>query len=247
MGSPLAKVLHPIGGRPMVCRVVEAARAAGARPIVVVVGHQAEAVRRAFGPGEADLRFARQAEQLGTGHAAAAGLAALEERRGELLLLCGDVPLLRAQTLAGLLQRRRAARAAAAVLTAVVEDPSGYGRVLREGGPEGALRAIVEEADATPGERALREINTGTYAFDLAFLARALPRLRPENRQGEYYLPDVLALALGEGRPVLALPVPDPEEAMGVNTPAELARAEAIWAARGGGPPRDCQRPAHLL
>ncbi|MEK6709166.1 MAG: NTP transferase domain-containing protein [Nitrospinota bacterium] len=218
----------------MVRHVVEAARAAGASPIVIVVGRQAGAVRAAFGPGEADVRFALQAEQLGTGHAARVGLDELGEKRGEALILCGDVPLLRPATLKGLLDRRRRARAAAAVLTAVVEDPAGYGRVLRAGGPEGPLLRVAEHADATEEERRVREINTGTYAFDLEFLASALPRLRAGNRQGEYYLPDVLTLALAEGLPVVAHTAAGPEEVMGVNTPEELARAEAIWRARKG-------------
>jgi len=232
MGSPLAKVLHPVGGRPIVRHVAESARAAGASCIVVVVGHQAEAVRAAFGPEEADIRFALQAEQLGTGHAAAAGLAALGRSEGEVLLLCGDVPLLRPDTLRDLLERRREAGAAAAVLTAVVENPAGYGRVLRAAGPESAFLRVVEDADATEEERRAREINTGTYAFDLPYLASALPRLKAENRQGEYYLPDVLILALREGLAVVAHPVRNAEEALGVNTPQELNRANTLWKAR---------------
>jgi bifunctional UDP-N-acetylglucosamine pyrophosphorylase/glucosamine-1-phosphate N-acetyltransferase len=232
MGSPLAKVLHPVGGKPMVRHVVDAARAAGASCIAVVVGHQAEAVRTVFSPDEKDVRFALQAEQLGTGHAAAVGLAALDEKQGEVLLLCGDVPLLRAETLRDLLERRRKSNAAAAVLTAVVENPAGYGRVLRAEGPKGDFLRVVEDADATEEERRSREINTGTYAFDLRFLASALPRLRSENRQGEYYLPDVLSLALADGLPVVVHTARDAEEVLGVNNPDELTRANTLWADR---------------
>lgn len=232
MRSPLAKVLHPLGGEPMVRRVVAAARVAGASPIVIVVGHQAEAIRAAFGPEDREVRFILQTEPRGTGHAAAVGLAALEQKEGEALILCGDVPLIRPATLQDLLERRRRAGAAAAVLTALVTEPAGYGRVLRAGGPEGPLLRIVEHADATEEERRVREVNTGTYAFNLSFLAAALPRLRAENKQGEFYLPDVLTLALAEGLPVVAHPAADSEEALGVNTPEELARAEALWAAR---------------
>ncbi|OGL64631.1 MAG: hypothetical protein A3J27_14950 [Candidatus Tectomicrobia bacterium RIFCSPLOWO2_12_FULL_69_37] len=232
MGSPLPKVLHPIGGVPMVRHVAETARAVGASPIVIVVGHQANAVQATFGPEDSDIRFAIQAERLGTGHAVGVGLAALGQKRGEVLILCGDVPLIRADTLRDLLERRRKAGAAAAVLTALVENPAGYGRVLRAGGGEGPLVRLVEDADATEPERRVREINTGTYAFDLPFLASALPRLRAENKQGEYYLPDVLTLALAEGLPVATHPAPDPGEALGVNTPQELAQAQALWEAR---------------
>jgi len=232
MASPLAKVLHPIGGMPMVCHVVKTARAVGASPIVIVVGHQADEVQAVFGPVDADIRFALQADQLGTAHAVAVGLAVLERKRGEALILCGDVPLIRSETLRDLLERRRRTGAVAAILTAVVKEPTGYGRVLRAGGGEGPLIRIVEHADATEEERRVREINTGTYAFDLPFLISALPRLRAENKQGEYYLPDVLSLALAEGMSVVAQLAVHPEEALGVNTPQELAQAEAFWAAR---------------
>ncbi|HBK79324.1 MAG TPA: hypothetical protein DDZ83_06520 [Nitrospinae bacterium] len=234
MKSPLAKVLHTLAGRPLIHHAVEAARRAGAAPIAVVVGHQAGAVREAFAGDEADLSFPVQAEQLGTGHAASVGLGALEGLSGDVLVLCGDVPLLRDETLEALIRRHRESEAAVTVLTALVEAPSGYGRVLREGGPGGRVAAIVEETDATGAQRAVREINSGTYIFDLAFLAGALPRIRAENRQGEYYLPDAVSMAVAEKKGAEALPAGHPEEALGVNDPGDLARAEAILAARDG-------------
>ncbi|MEE9275064.1 MAG: NTP transferase domain-containing protein [bacterium] len=238
MASPLAKVLHRVGGRPLIRHVVDAARAAGASPLSIVVGHQAGAVRAVFAGDAEDLRFPLQAEQLGTGHATSAALSALEETEGDLLLLCGDVPLLRAETLRDLVRRHRAAGAAATLLSMVLEDPSGYGRVVREGGEGkegGPMSGVVEDKDASPAQRAIREVNSGAYVFDLAFLARVLPRLEAENVQGEYHLTDVISMAFEEGRRALALPVPDPEEVMGVNTPEDLALAEAVWARRGGG------------
>ena len=232
MGSPLAKVLHLLGGRPLIQHVIDSARHAGARTIAVIVGHQADAVREAFAGDDGDLLFALQAEPLGTGHAASVGVFALQEESGDVMVLCGDVPLLRPETLLELLRLHRGEGAAVTVLTAIMEDPAGYGRVLRQGGPDGRVTGIREDADATSEERAIREINTGTYVFDLEFLSRALPHIRPENEQKEYYLTDAVLLAVEEGLPVAAMPTPHPEEAMGVNQPDDLARAEALWAAR---------------
>ncbi len=232
MGSPLAKVLHTLGGRPLIHHVIDSARCTGAHPIAVVVGHQAGAVREVFSGDDGDLLFPLQAEQLGTGHAASVGVSALADKSGDVMVLCGDVPLLRTETLEELVGLHRTEGAVVTVLTAIMEDPAGYGRVLRQGGPGGRVVGIREEADATDEERAIREINTGTYVFDLDFLSRALPRIRAENEQMEYYLPDVVPLALEEGLPVAALVAPEPQEAMGVNHPDDLARAEALWAAR---------------
>ncbi len=232
MNSPLAKVLHPLAGRPLVHHVVASARRAGAGPIAIVVGHQAEAVRASFGGDEADLVFVHQAERLGTGHATSVGLSALENQSGDVLVLCGDVPLLRPETLGELIRRHRSEAAAVTVLTAIMGDPSGYGRVLRERGARGRVAAIVEDADATETERAIPEINSGTYIFALDFLARAILRLQAENRQGEYYLTDVVAMAAAENRPAEAFPAPIPEEVSGINNPADLSRAEAYFAAR---------------
>lgn len=232
MGSPLAKVLHLLGGRPLIHHVVDSARRSGASSIAVVVGHQAGVVREAFSADDGDLLFPLQAEQLGTGHAASVGVSALTEISGDVMVLCGDVPLLRPETLEELVSLHRAEGAAVTVLTAIMEDPAGYGRVLRRGGSGGRVVGIREDADASSDERAICEINTGTYVFDLVFLSRALPRIRAENEQNEYYLPDVVPLALEEGLPVVALVAHEPQEAMGVNHPDDLARAEALWAGR---------------
>ncbi|MDA1000823.1 MAG: NTP transferase domain-containing protein [bacterium] len=234
MGSPLAKVLHPLGGVPLVRHVVDLARQAGASPIVLVVGHQAEAVRAVFSSDETDLRFALQADQLGTGHAAGIGIGALDPGQGgDLILLCGDAPLIRPGTLDDLIRRHRSEKVAVTLLSAVLENPAGYGRILRDRGGDGGMVAVVEEKDASASEREIREINSGTYVFDLGFLRSAIPRLGRQNRQGEFYLTAAVAIAAGEGRRLLAVPAPVPEEALGVNTPGDLARAEAIWSARG--------------
>lgn len=225
MNSPLAKVLHPLGGQPMIRHVVAAAREAAAAPIVIVVGHQAAAVREALADDGEGLIFAVQERRLGTAHAAGVGLAALPLREGRLFLLCGDAPLIRAETLRRLARHHARAGAAATMLTAVVEAPAGYGRVVREGEE---LVGVVEEADATDAQRRIAEVNTGAYVFDLPFLRAALPGVAPENSQGEFYLPDVLALARARGRPILGVPLAVPLEGLGVNTQADLRQAEEI-------------------
>jgi len=244
MESPLAKALHPLGGRPMARRVVAAAREAGASPVVLVVGHQAGAVREAFAGEGADLLFARQEEQRGTAHAAEVGLAALPESAERLFLLCGDAPLLRAGTLGRLARLHEEAGAAVTMLTAVLDDPRGYGRVLREGG---ALLGVVEEADASEAQREIAEVNAGAYAFEAAFLREALPRVRPWNSRGEFHLPDVIALARAGGRAVLGAALAAPGEALGVNTKADLARAEEIHRRRLGDAARESRPGSAIL
>ena len=160
MKSGLVKVLHPAAGRPMIDWVVDAARAAGAAPTVLVVGHQADAVQTVFG-GAADIRTALQEEQLGTGHAVACARGQLDGFSGTVLILCGDTPLLRGETLQGLIAYHHENRAALTVLTAVMDDPHGYGRIVRDA--DGRVLRIVEQKDATPQEQAIREINSGIY------------------------------------------------------------------------------------
>ena len=225
MGSPLAKVLHSVGGEPMIRHVVTTAREAGAHPVVVVVGHRARDVQEAFAGDDAAVVFALQEEQLGTGHAAEVGLSALSAKAKHLYLLCGDAPLIRTATLRQLARLHVEARSVATMLTAIAGEPHGYGRALRE---EAELVGVVEEADATDAQKKIVEINTGAYAFEAAFLRAALPRIRAENKQGEYYLPDVFPIARAEGRVILGLDLASPEEALGVNTPEDLRRAQEI-------------------
>lgn len=225
MKSARAKVLHPALGVPMLEHVVRAVQAAGARPVTVVVGHEAPRVIDAFaGRG---LDFVHQEPPLGTGHAVQVALPHLAGHGpGTLLVVNGDLPLLRPETLVALLAEHRAHAAAATLLTVDLDDPGAYGRVLRD--DSGGVRAIVEATDAATDERAVREINAGLYAFEVPALARALSGLKPQNAQGEYYLTDVVALMHAAGQTVHAVKAADPAEALGVNTVAELAAAASL-------------------
>jgi bifunctional UDP-N-acetylglucosamine pyrophosphorylase/glucosamine-1-phosphate N-acetyltransferase len=229
MKSAKPKVMHPVLGVPLLEHVFRAVHAAGADSITVVVGHGAEEVEAAFaGRG---LQFVRQHPPLGTGHAVQAARERIAaEPEGTLLVVNGDLPLLRPETLAALLQDHRAARPAATLLTAVLEDPSAYGRVVRDAA--GEVRAIVEAKDASPEERAIAEINVGIYAFDKPALLEVLGGLQPQNAQGEYYLTDVVGLLRAAGRSVRAVSAGDAREGLGVNTHAELAEAARVLRAR---------------
>ncbi|MDT8442749.1 MAG: bifunctional UDP-N-acetylglucosamine diphosphorylase/glucosamine-1-phosphate N-acetyltransferase GlmU [Desulfuromonadales bacterium] len=223
MKSTLPKVLHPVVGKPMLAHVVDTAMALDACPVVPVIGHGAELVRDAM--TGAALVFAIQAEQLGTGHALQCAEDALEGFQGDLLLLCGDVPLLRQKNLQELIDRHRARGAAVTILTAEMPDPTGYGRIIR--GADGVER-IVEEKDATADERLVTEINTGIYLFQAPLVFSFLKRLDNQNAQGEYYLTDVVAAAKAAGKRVEALVIARAEEAMGINDRVQLSRADAI-------------------
>ncbi|MFZ2948290.1 MAG: bifunctional UDP-N-acetylglucosamine diphosphorylase/glucosamine-1-phosphate N-acetyltransferase GlmU [Desulfuromonadaceae bacterium] len=229
MKSGLIKVLHPVAGLPMIAWPVAAARDAGSDPIVLVIGHQANAVQGAF-RGAPDIRCAMQEEQLGTGHAVACALDALTGFRGTVLILCGDTPLLRAETLKNMLAYHRDNRAAITVLTALMDDPYGYGRVVRD--PSGRVTRIVEQKDADPEEQEIREINSGIYCMDSDFLFANIRGIGNDNAQGEYYLTDLLAIAVRKGLTCLALPTADADEIMGVNDRVQLAEAGRILRSR---------------
>ena len=226
MRSSLPKVLHRICGRPMIRYVLAAVDEAGLGRPVVVVGRGAEAVQVEVGDG---ATFVVQAEQKGTAHALLVGLEAAPDGEA-VLVLYGDVPLLTGQTLERLVAQYRDARPGVTLLTASLPDPAGYGRIVR--GTGGTVTRIVEEADASPDERAIREINAGTYVFDGALLREGLRHVQPTNAQGEYYLTDVIAWTLSRGARVDALPVDDPVEVLGVNSRRDLARAEAAMRER---------------
>ncbi len=229
MRSETAKVLHEVSGRPMIRYVVDAARGAGARTIVVVVGYGADQVRAAL-VDDPDIRFAAQERQLGTGDAVRACRPILDDYRGPALVLVGDEPLIRAEPLADLLARRESEGAACLLGTAIVPDPTGFGRILRDGA--GRFLRIVEERDCSPEERAIREVNPSCYAFELPGLWDALDRLDTGNVQGEYYLTDAPELLESMGRRVIALPCLEPDDILGVNTRQHLAQAHAILQAR---------------
>ena len=228
MRSDLPKVLHPLAGRPLLAHVLEAAASLSPRKTIVVHGHGGEQVRAAF-PG-LEIDWVPQAEQLGTAHAVRQALPRLAGD-GEVLILYGDVPLVRPESLTRL---ARAAREGVAIMTAEFDDPAGYGRVLRT--PAGGVARIVEEKDASSTERAIREINAGFMALGARRLRDWLGRIGNRNAQKEYYLTDLVALAVHDGVPVTAVKAEDPAEVAGVNSKRELAALERVvqrqWARR---------------
>ncbi|CAN5836105.1 bifunctional UDP-N-acetylglucosamine diphosphorylase/glucosamine-1-phosphate N-acetyltransferase GlmU [soil metagenome] len=229
MKSERAKVLHEVCGQPMIRYVVEAARGAGARTIIVVVGYAAEQVRQAL-QEEPDVRFATQERQLGTGDAVLACQPLLQGYTGSAMVLVGDEPLLRPEPLADLLRRQRDEGAACLLGTAKVADPTGFGRILRDSA--GRFLRIVEQRDCEPEEAAIQEVNPSCYVFELPGLWEALQRLDTGNAQGEYYLTDAPALLQQMGQKVAALPVLAANDILGVNTRQHLAEAHVLMQAR---------------
>jgi bifunctional UDP-N-acetylglucosamine pyrophosphorylase/glucosamine-1-phosphate N-acetyltransferase len=224
MKSALPKVLHPVAGRPMVEQVVRTANSLAPASIIVVVGHRADAVQALLG-GREGINFALQAPQLGTAHALQQAEPMLAGRTGTVVLLSGDVPLLKAATLRRLLETHLNAKAAATVVTASVERPYGYGRIIRVGG---RIARIVEERDASPTQKRVKEINSGIYAFDLAPLFDQLRNIAAKNAQGEYYLTDLVALYRRRKLVLETVTVDDAAEIRGINTRSELAEVSAI-------------------
>ena len=229
MKSAQAKVLHPVAGRPMIDHVLRTVEALKAEKTVLVIGHGAEEVRTALA-GRPGLEFVVQSPQLGTGHALLQAEPALAGKSGTVLLLYADVPLLEAGTLTRLLETHSAARAAATVLTTVVEEPYGYGRIVRD--ESGQILRIVEERDASGDERDIKEINSGIYAFSLAPLFRSLHQLAADNAQGEYYLTDLVGMYRRDKARVETLVLDNAAELRGVNTRVDLAEISAVLRAR---------------
>jgi len=225
MKSGLVKVMHTIGDKPMIYWPVKAARAAGAIRTVLVVGHQAEKVRNCFAE-EPSLDFVIQEEQLGTGHAVGCASHTLSGFRGEVLILCGDVPLIRPETLREILTYHGTAGATLTVVTSSIEDPHGYGRVVK--GEDGNVLKIVEEKDASPEEKKINEINTGIYCVDAGFLFKAVAALKNNNAQGEFYLTDIVKQGADQGKRCLSFAMADTEEIMGVNDRVQLAAAAKV-------------------
>ncbi len=229
MRSSLPKVLQPLGGQPLIRHVLVTAQAlledavSAARP-VLVYGHGGDQLKAAL--ADADCRWSHQTSQRGTGDAVAAALPHIEPA-GRVLVLCGDVPLLRVETLRTLLQ---APQDALAILTAMLDDPTGYGRILRDA--QGHVRAIVEQRDATAEQLALHEVNTGTLLIPAGRLAGWLGRLTADNAQGERYLTDIVAMAVADGVSVVGVPAADEIEIMGINDRAQLARCEREFQCR---------------
>lgn len=223
MKSVLPKVLHEVGGKPMVQHVLDAAKEAGAEKSVVVIGFGAESVAESL---KEQAEFAIQAEQLGTGHAVMQVRKKLAGFAGTVMVLCGDTPLLTGGTLHSLFAAHSKTKAAATVLTAVMPDPSGYGRVIRDA--KGNVLKIVEQKDAKPAELAVQEVNTGIYCFEKEVLFEALDHIGCENQQGEYYLTDVIGILVNGGSKVWAVEAEDREETLGVNSRLQLAQAEKV-------------------
>jgi len=233
MRSRTAKVLHHLGGRPLIAHVcrVAAALMKESRPVFVIVGHQAEEVRAAVRAelGESGAVFITQTEQRGTGDAVMVARDLLQDADSTLLVLSGDVPLVRAETLVALIQQHRSHRghgAACTLLSVRLDDPIGYGRVVRDA--ENRFERIVEQKDATPEERQINEINAGIYCFETGALFSALERVQPANAQGEYYLTDVPGILRADGAAVSVFLHTDAREVSGINTRVELAEFERL-------------------
>ncbi len=225
MNSRMAKVLHRAGGKPLVRQTIDTAlEIAPPERVFVVVGHQAEQVRAVA--EAAGVRAIHQQEQLGTGHAVMCGEEQLSQLGGRLIVFVGDCVLVQASTLADLAEAQRISKSAAAVITTEVEDPTGYGRIVR--GPDGGVLAIVEQKAATPAELAVREINSGIFCFDAPALWKYIRELRPDNPAHEYYLTDMVSIFILAGLRVTALKTPDPNELLGINNRVELAQADRI-------------------
>jgi bifunctional UDP-N-acetylglucosamine pyrophosphorylase/glucosamine-1-phosphate N-acetyltransferase len=226
MKSDLVKVLHPLLGLPMLFYTIDLSlNQIKAEKTIVVVGHQADRIRERF--KEPQIHFVLQEEQLGTGHAVLQAVSFLQNFNGTVLILCGDVPLVKRETLHSFINHFWRNESILSVLTAVLEDPFGYGRILRS--PEGWLERIVEEKDAREEERGIREINTGIFCMKSRFLIEALTEIGQENAQGEYYLTDLVEIARKRGLKCMAYQAADPIEVMGINTRIDLAVANELF------------------
>jgi bifunctional UDP-N-acetylglucosamine pyrophosphorylase/glucosamine-1-phosphate N-acetyltransferase len=224
MKSDLPKVLHKLDGRYLVDYVIDNARKAGVEKIVLVIGHKHELVREKL--ADRGVIFATQEPQLGTGHAVQTAVPALGNFEGDLLVLCGDMPLITPDTMEKLVKMRRSTDAAATVLTVRLDTPGSYGRIVRD--EDGYLDAIVEFKDADDEIRKIKEINTGAYCFDYLELLGILDLLKDENKQGEYYLTDTIALFRQKGLKVSGLVSDNPDEGLGINSKDELKHLEQL-------------------
>lgn len=227
MRSKLPKVLHKVGGREMLQHVLDAAGIAGAAEKIVIVGHGAELVETMVG---AQGKIVLQAEQLGTGHAVMQTKEVLKDFHGTAMILCGDTPLLDGEELKKFYEAHKASGAAATVLTAVMDNPFGYGRIVRDA--DGNVQGIVEQKDATEEQKLIKEINTGIYCIECPLMFDMLATLTCDNAQGEYYLTDVLAKLNAAGHKVGGVITADSDMVMGINSRKQLAEAEAVMRSR---------------
>ncbi|PWB75300.1 UDP-N-acetylglucosamine pyrophosphorylase [candidate division GN15 bacterium] len=230
MKSDLPKVLHPIHGRPMIAILLDTLVKMSFDRIVVVVGHKGEMVQEAL--SSYHVSFVWQREQLGTGHAVKMAKDQLADFKGTTLVLAGDVPLLSEESIGQLFHKHESTHSAATCLSAIFEDPTGYGRIVRDGQSD-RLKQIVEHKDATPELRLIREVNTGTFCFDNQLLFQSLDQIRADNTQGEYYLTDAIKVMYDKGLPVSVVVARDSEEVKGVNSVDQLEHLERVFADRG--------------
>jgi UDP-N-acetylglucosamine diphosphorylase/glucosamine-1-phosphate N-acetyltransferase len=233
MNSDLPKVVHETCGAPMVCWVVRACLEAGCSRVIVVVGHRQELVREAMeriDPGDAAIEFATQDEQLGTGHAVECARPLLDGFDGNVVVLCGDGPLIRTETVTELIDEHHRTNAAATLATATVDDPAGYGRIIRD--DAGGFVGIIEDANATDEQKRINEINPSYYCFSAQQLWAGLGRVERNETSSERYLTDVPALLLESGERVGAIASVPAQDALSVNTPEQLAQTDSILRAR---------------
>lgn len=222
MKSKLPKVLHKVCGKPMLQHVIDAAKSAGSTREVVVIGNGAELVEKTI----SNVEFVLQAEQLGTGHAVLCTKDKFANTKDTVLVLCGDTPLFTGALLKNFVDKHLQSNAAATVLTAVMPDATGYGRIIRT--DNGNFEKIVEDKDATAHERQINEVNAGIYCFDTEKLFAALAKVKNENAQGEYYLPDVLTILKGDNEKINAVIAEDYTQTLGINSRVQLAQADKI-------------------
>ena len=225
MQSNQAKVLHPLAGRPIINYVLDTAVKVAGANIVVVIGNQAEQVRKQVSQ-YAETLFAYQEMQMGTGHAVHCAMPLLDSRIESVVILCGDVPLVREETLNTLVKTHQEAGHTLTLLGVNMADPGGYGRIITDG--DGSVERIVEEADATENEKQIPTINSGIYCVRRAFLETALPGLKTDNAQNEIYITDIIGIASQAGEPMGLMIAEDATELLGINTPEDLERLEAL-------------------
>lgn len=233
MKSDLPKVLHPVFGRPLIEHLLDTLISLSAKKIVVVIGYQADLVRKSLAKYADQTEFVMQDRQLGTGHAVMVTEKALEGFSGDILVLNGDVPFMSAETIRQLAALHHREKAAATVLSAILPDPTGYGRIIRIPGGD-LVDRIVEHKDASPEELAVKEINSGTFCFDSRYLFEALHEVKADNSQGEYYITDVVGILRRRGQKTAVCLASNPDEAMGVNSVEQLAELQTRFSSKSG-------------
>lgn len=234
MGGDLPKVLYEVAGKPMVWWVVKACKEAGAQRCVLVIGYKGELVREALA-GEAGVEFVEQTEQLGTAHAVQMAEPAFEGKPiGDIFVLAGDGPLIRAQTLSRLVEVHRRTNAAATLATSVIDDPTGYGRIIRDA--DGHFDAIVEQKDATETQLAVQEVNPSYYCFDGQKLFKTIDQISANNAQGEYYITDAPGILKSQSQTVTVVDAVPAEDVLSINNPDQLATVDLILRERLGMP-----------